>query len=329
MEQVLRFARDSGIDMRRLFSESGFQEEWLSRSEAWLSLQEVEPLMTRAIDLLNDPLAGLHASSHITLTSFGVMGFVVQTSSSLRELIETSQRYEKLISDIGNTFLSYEPGTAFWQWHCSMNSAFLRRHATECILAVWVNHLSLVRQATKSQLIAVRFTHSLPDPSLYPAYVDFFGCPVHFDQEKSGLIFPVSLLSEPLTLSNPLLHQTLSQHAHHLLQSQQSQPSIVAQVREALSDFFAQEITPDREVLAKKLGMSGRTLHRKLEEAGTSYRDMLDDLRLQRACDHLMKIENTVDVISQQLGFQESQSFIRWFKRLKGVTPGEYRHHAS
>jgi AraC-like DNA-binding protein len=325
IEQCLHFVTDHGVDTRRLFSETGFQESWLKRPEAWLSLAECEPLLRRAIELSNDPLVGLHAAHHLTLTSFGIVGLVVQTSSTLLELIESSQRYERLISDIGSTQLSHEPGQSFWRWDCSATDPLLTRHATECILAGWVERMSLIRLQPRQRLLAVRFQHALPDPALLPHYEAAFGCPVLFNQSASGLVIPSALLAEPLSLADAVLHQTLSHHAHHLLQSRHSEQTIVSQAREALKQLFAQEIAPDRELLAKKLGMSGRNLHRKLDEEKTSYRDLVDELRLESALEELRNIKQTIDVISHKLGFQESQSFIRWFKRLQGLTPGEYR----
>lgn len=325
IQQCVRFCKDNAVDMQRLYRESNFKEEWLTHPDGWLSTRLVEPLMRRGIDLIGDPLVGLHASTHITLTSFGIMGFIAQTSSTLRDLIAVSQRYERLISDIGTTLLSHEPGTSFWQWECTLSDPVLNRHATECILAVWVERMSLIRKLRPESILAVRLKHAIPDSSLLPDYEAFFGCQVLFDQEASGLIIPTSLLSEPLSLSDPTLHQTLAQHAQQLLQTRQSKNTIVEQAREALKQLLAQEVSPDREMLAKKLGMSGRNLHRKLEEESTSYRDLLDELRLQTACTALAEKELPIETIAIQTGFQESQSFIRWFKRLKGVTPGEYR----
>lgn len=329
VQQCLRLAEARGVDMARLLRESGFQEAWLSHPSGWLPFRQVEPMLRRGLELMDDPLAGLRATAHITLTSFGVMGFVAQTSSTLRDLIDTSCRYERLISDIGTTSLHHEPGAAFWQWECAIDDPLVARHATECIVGTWTERMRLMRQPPSRRLLAVRFRHALPDESLLPAYTAFFGCPVLFGQAGSGLVLPPSLLAEPLSLADPELHRALEQHARQLLQSRQSSPDMVEQARETLRQLLAQEMLPGREALARRLGMSGRSLHRKLEENGSSYRGLLDELRLEKARALLADRHLSVEAVSQQLGFQESQSFIRWFKRLEGMTPGECRQRGG
>jgi AraC-like DNA-binding protein len=82
---------------------------------------------------------------------------------------------------------------------------------------------------------------------------------------------------------------------------------------------------PTRESLASQLGMSGRSLHRKLEEEGSGFREILDAVRSDMARELLQDNSLSVDDVAEKLGFQESQSFIRWFRRHAGTTPGDYR----
>lgn len=329
VKQCLELAAARGVDVRRMLSESGFREEWLNQPGDWLSFLDTEPMLRRGLELMNDPLAGLHGTSHITLTTFGVMGFVAQTSSTLRDLIEASCRFERLISDVGTTSLRHEPGTALWQWECSIQDPVVARHATECILGCWLERMQLMRQRRPRSLLAVHFRHAIPDERLQAEYENFFGCPVHFCQAESALVLPPSLLAEPLSLADPELHRTLKQHAQQLLQARQAEHGIIEQTRNTLRHLLAEAQAPSREALAQRLGMSGRSLHRKLEEAGSSYRELLDALRLEKARDALGDRALSVEAVSQLLGFQESQSFIRWFKRLEGTTPGEFRQRGS
>lgn len=80
-----------------------------------------------------------------------------------------------------------------------------------------------------------------------------------------------------------------------------------------------------RELLAESLGISSRHLHRQFEREQYSYRQLLDELRLEIAYRHLSDSNESIDHIALQLKFSESQSFIRWFKQHAKQTPGEYR----
>ena len=88
-------------------------------------------------------------------------------------------------------------------------------------------------------------------------------------------------------------------------------------------------MTPVRDEIAEILGMSGRSLHRKLDEAGCNFRTLIDDVRLVMARQALTTSSVTVAQLGSQLGFGDSQSFIRWFKKLEDITPGEFRTQAS
>ncbi|MEC7258808.1 MAG: helix-turn-helix transcriptional regulator, partial [Pseudomonadota bacterium] len=76
---------------------------------------------------------------------------------------------------------------------------------------------------------------------------------------------------------------------------------------------------------ADELGVSERSLHRKLAETGTSYRQILDNVRLRRARELLDNSDLPMSEISERLGFSEMASFSRFFRRVAGLPPSNYR----
>ena len=84
---------------------------------------------------------------------------------------------------------------------------------------------------------------------------------------------------------------------------------------------------PTKDMVAEQLGMSGRSLHRRLQEPGTSYRQQLDAVRLEFARQRLHNSSDSLNTIAEYLGFASHQAFLRWFKQSTGQTPGEYRRH--
>ena len=136
-------------------------------------------------------------------------------------------------------------------------------------------------------------------------------------------------MGQALALADPELHTRLEEHAALLLNKRTGSVPLLDRVRGAVRGQLAQGRAPTREEIADELGMSGRTLHRHLQEQATSFRDILDAIRLEMAKDYLRDTELTVEAIAQCLGFQESQSFIRWFRPLAGTTPGEYRQRQA
>jgi AraC-like DNA-binding protein len=325
-QQCLNLGKSKGISLDKLLSESGMSYEQVKNPQAWVPFICIERLIHYSLNYIKDPLIGLHGAPHINMAALGVLGYVLQTSSTLQGLIETSSRFEQLLSNVGTTQLHHEPGAALWRWDCNIPDPVLARHAAECVLGCWAGQLRLLIQQRTPTLRAVRFCHAAPaDKNLLREYEEFFRCPVAFDQPNSELVLVPSALSQTLMLANPDLHQTLEQHAHVLLNTHKVSSSITHQVRDLLRTQLLQGASPDREQVAALLGMSGRSLYRHLQEAGSSYREVFDALRLEMAQAALRDGQHSVSAIAQQLGFQESQSFIRWFRQMANITPGEFR----
>jgi AraC-like DNA-binding protein len=125
--------------------------------------------------------------------------------------------------------------------------------------------------------------------------------------------------------SDVLIKEALERHAEELLRKH-SRSDLVEDVRGLIAAMLT-DTPPGKEVVARQLGMSGRTLHRALQKTGTSYQELLDEARVLRARQLLTDTELAVEEVALKVGFQSRQSFIRWFKSETGSTPGDYRRH--
>ncbi|MGH8493171.1 MAG: AraC family transcriptional regulator [Moraxellaceae bacterium] len=326
VEQCLAIAEHAGLNRERLLREAGFSLADLAAAGSWLSFRQVEPVLRLGIERVQDPLAGLHASPHINLATLGVLGYALQTSSTLKDLIETSIRFERLLGDVGTTSLGHSPGVALWQWQGAIEDPVVARHTHECILGCWAGMLRLMKPRQAQPLLAVHFLHAAPaDASCVHETEKFFGCPVHYQQAGSALVLLPAALNAPLALANPDLHEALEQHARQQLQARKNENGLREKVRACMLVLLRRGEVPTRESLAAQLGMSGRNLHRRLQERGSSFRDILDAVRFEMARECLGDNSLSVDAVAAKLGFQESQSFIRWFRRHAGTTPGDFR----
>jgi AraC-like DNA-binding protein len=327
VQQCIRLAKSRGMATESFLKGAGITREQLALPHVQLSFLPVQQQLRRVLEEMQDPLIGLRISALINLATLGVLGYVVQTSSTLQDLIATTIRFDLLLSNVGRSWQRMEGNTALWGWDCHIEDELVRRNAVDCVTGCRaVMMVSLLRRRTTSPVLGVRFAHSAPkDPELLREYENFFGCPVLFNQKESALLIAPDALPQTLSLADPELHSRLEEHASLLLNKRVGSVTLVDQVRGAVRGRLVQGTAPTREEIAESLGMSGRTLHRRLQEDGSSFRDILDDIRLQLARDYLRDSTLTVEAIAQKLGFQESQSFIRWFRPLAGTTPGEFR----
>ncbi|HEX4869367.1 MAG TPA: AraC family transcriptional regulator ligand-binding domain-containing protein, partial [Moraxellaceae bacterium] len=327
VQQCVRLAKSRGMATEAFLRGAGLSREQLAASHQQLPFLPLQHQLRAMLDEISDPLIGLRLSALVNLATLGVLGYVVQTSTTLADLIATTIRFDLLLSNVGRTWEGREGNIVLWGWDCFIEDEEVRRATIDCVTgcrAVMLNNL--LRRRAGSAVLGVRLPHPQPrDPQLLREYEDFFGCPVQFNQPGASLLLAADALGQTLSLADPELHSRLEEHARLLLDKRAGSVALIDQVRGAVRGQLAQGRAPTREEIAEELGMSGRTLHRRLQDEGTSFRDILDAIRLQMAQDLLRESGLTVEAVAQRLGFQESQSFIRWFRPLAGMTPGEFR----
>ena len=122
--------------------------------------------------------------------------------------------------------------------------------------------------------------------------------------------------------------QTLLEHATELLAGLDKNQTVSNQVKNILRLMLKQQ-APSSQMIAEKLGMSSRTLQRKLGEEGTHYQDVLNELRLELALYFLKNTALSLESIAFELGYAEARSFYRSFKQWTGHTAGSYRTQAN
>jgi AraC-like DNA-binding protein len=131
-------------------------------------------------------------------------------------------------------------------------------------------------------------------------------------------------------LDRPHLHQDIELHTLVLAQAerrlqQRTRGKRCAERASALLRAAPSTKFLDMDSLARKLGLSVRSLRRRLEEEGTSYRELTQDLVHEQACALLRDPALTLQGVAHALGFADSTSFHRAFRRRAGLTPVQYR----
>lgn len=282
-----------------------------------------EQMLERAEQRLSDPLIGLHVGQTITARHLGILGTVVLACDDFASALQRLEHFQRLIFDV--IPMSRRVGAGWFELAWDISQYRTGRLVDETGFAVLVQFCRSLVRGTVNPL-AVAFAHS-PPADLQP-YEVFFGCPVRFDQPEPVIRFTQDLLAAPLKSPDPALIRVLEQHAERLLSELPQQEEVVEQVRKAVAHIL-REGEPDIEKVSSKLCCSSRTLQRRLNEAGTSFRDELNLVRHQLAASYLQDPRLQVVDVALLLGYSEHSAFTRAFREWTGKTPHQVRERSQ
>lgn len=172
----------------------------------------------------------------------------------------------------------------------------------------------------------VTFKHEAGYP--VAAYEEVFGVPVRFGAGETALWLPRAALATPLTSRDPMLRRFLETHAQQLLESLPAHiDPIIMHIREAVLAELATS-GADLARVARRVAMSKRTVQRRLEEAGASYQDLVDEVRAVLARRLLGDRTRSIIDVAFELGYADLKGFYRAFRRWTEMTPAEWRRSA-
>ncbi len=275
--------------------------------------------LEKAVELTGEQNLGLLAARATRLGTLDVLEYVAASAPTWRAAVETAFRYSHLMNE-----------AADFRVDVAGDKAHLVLHSTVPLTRVGVDFQSAAFHVAATRWIdptppelEVWFTHAQPrDLSEYRA--TFGGAKLRFDAPWNGLVYDASRLDTKLASADPSLHRVLREHAERLLAKLGTGDSLAQRVRaQVLSTLKEGPISA--EDVALKMGVTRRTLTRRLRQQGTSFTELLEDVRHKVAIHYLNTSDHTVEDIAFLLGFSESSAFVRAFKRWQGVAPMAYR----
>lgn len=323
-QAVLQAAARLGLPRDILLQAIGLDEDALRDPDARIPFATQQRLWATVAEQL--PLAepGLAIGAAFSPGQFSVLGYLLQSSPTFGAALEAAVRYQRLAGEGGNLLLQRQDDE-LWLIYRPLEPDSLATRTR--VLALMHGWLQLIRPLLQ-QLQLRRVELAQPAPADLSPFDEAFACPLQFAAPDYALVLPASLEQAPLTQGNAGLQQVLLQHAENLLARLPSE-SLSARVVALLSAQLAQG-EPDRNALASHLGMSERTLQRRLAEESSSYQQLLTDTRRQLAERHLAEGRLPATEIAILLGYSEPSVFFRAFRQWTGLTPGEYRNrHAA
>jgi len=321
----LAFARalEKGVDVEALLRKAGLSRIQIEDPHARISVRSQVLFLDLVAKALDDDLLGFHLSQNFDLRMIGLLYYVLASSETLGEALGRVARYSSIVNE-GFRVTVREGKEIDVVLESVGIPRRLNRHQIEFSFATFMR---ACREITKLRLTAhqVRFAHRR---SLSTEMNSFFGCDVEFGAEIDQLTFSRSILGTTVASADPYLNRLLIKQYEDVLSHRKvNRNAFALTVENAIVPLLPHGKANAKDV-ARKLGMSQRTLARHLASEGLTFVGMLKELRMDLAKRDLGDRDLSISQIAWLLGYRDVGSFSHAFKRWTGDTPSATRQAA-
>lgn len=324
LRQYVRAAESAGVDTRQIFETVGLNPTILETDDGRINGDQFQRFIRRLCEQTGNPILGLETGDFVQPGSYSVLGYITMSCATLGEAVARIAPFEKLVGDMGTTSLAMKGEDIRLVWNCNYTDPVVRPHLVDNVFASWVNYARWLADNQEASPSCVRLQRPSPGDELVQAYRERWRCQVIFSAGEDSITLKKSLLETRLRQPDPMLRKTLEAHALSQLAALDTDSDLSSRVRHSIQQQLMHGITR-QDMVADDLGMTSRTLQRKLNQEGVSYQKLLDEVRQTMAEDYLRNSELAIPDIALRLGYSETTSFHRKFKAVTGKTPGEFR----
>ena len=323
MQALARFLEPRGVDVARWRRSAGLDRLDLEDPELRLPGAVAREAWRLAAEAMADEAIAIHVVEARPADVADALDYAFRASASLREALGQVARYTRLHHDRIDLRLVPE-GDGSRLTATVAETHVVNRYQAEFFCA---SLLRLARDTCDPVLVPVEVSFAHAAPASAAEHRRFFGCPVRFEQPVIGVLFADADLGRPMHGADPTLAALLGRQLDELVERLPLDESVSARARRVIEDDLASgNVSIDR--VARQLAMSARTLARRLEAEGTSFRFLIDSVRKETAVRHLRNRRMDLMEVAFLLGYSESSAFARSFKRWTRRTPAEFRRQA-
>lgn len=316
---IVDFAAMLGLPAASLLQELGIDASQLSDPDFRIPARQYDALFGCIAELTGFQNFGLRCGQLIRPGHYGVVGYVVMNCHTFGEVLRQAERYQRIIGDVGHSVARQVGDTVELRWEPNITPVhpqLVEQHVAAIVSYAW--WITQVRHAP----LSIHFSHPAPDS--IEEHERFFGCPVLFSQPFDGITFPLSYVDIPIPQPDPAMRELMTRHAENLLAQLSERSAFIDSIKSFLALRMAEEV-PTLESVARHLDIHPRSLQRKLQEEGWTFKQLLDETRKEAAIHYIGDASVALPEIAFMLGFSEQAVFQRAFKRWTGRTPGSFR----
>ncbi len=286
-------------------------------------LTTIQYFLDSAAALAPCPSMGLELAALIPRGTYAWLEFIARVSISLEAGMVSVCRYYRLLNRGAELVPVRRADSSGIEARVAGREDGWGRHLNEYTVALF--HRICRELDPDWRTTRVWFAHAEPEPVAVRTLASWFGVEPQFSQPASGFEGPRTIAARPLHSADPELQRLLESQADDALARQHPLAGLASRVRDEISRRLANG-TADVEAVARALGLTARTLQRRLREEGSSFRDVLETARGQYAQRYLRQPALKLSQIATLLGYSDLRAFDRAFRRWAGVSPSEWRN---
>jgi AraC-like DNA-binding protein len=315
-------AVSAGIDAEPLMVKAGVTRKQLEDESARLAVKGQIKFVELVADALHDDLLGFHLASDYDLREIGLLYYVWNSSELLGDAFRRAERYSSIVNEaISLRVRSDGKDVALTTTYVGIKR-LSDRHQIEFGITSLVR---ICRQLTNRHLVpsCVRLVHRRTGG--VAAFEKFLGCDVEFGAGTDELAFRGTVKQMPVVSADPHLNKLLIKYCE---EARSHREAGHLTFRIAVENAIAPLLPHGRvraDEIARQLGMSLRTLERRLRSEGLTFGGILSELRCDLAKRYLREEDLPISKIAWLLGYQDIGGFTHAFKRSTGKSPREAR----
>ena len=311
--------REFQIPLQSVLRNAGLSPVFFQAEKPYASTAELFALWRAIGELSPVPGIGLKLGSERRLEHYSPSTIAAVCSRNFRDALQRVGRYKQLTCPEEIRLETEEEEATVEVFY--LQSKEVEPDTLVDLVLSWI--LSIGRHGTDTVLAPLRLelTRALRDRELLETH---YGCPVRFQADRNALVFRNRDLDRPFVTHNAELVTVIGTQLEADLQERNAGENVGEQVKLTLKRSLAGK-RPTLRSIAHELGMSVRTLQRRLTGAGLTFQQLVENTRRELA-HHYLK-QNAVELTEAAflLGFEDANSFFRAFHLWEGTSPGEWR----
>lgn len=317
---LVRAMTSLGFPVEEQLEGTGIEPRQLRNDDARVTYRQRIAQVERMLVLVDDRSYWLLRRRDVAISDFGLLGYAMMSSATLAQAVQIAVKYHRMAGTMFDLRFLVEDDEAVIRIEHLITGGAVGEYIVEDLF-LGIEPLISLLLGEEHKPLAIHLNYAQPDVDV--SYNEVFGCTVAFEQPYCDYRFAAADLKLPLAAADSNTARVCEDSCRQLLDQMEIEDDIISRICHLLLSTPGE--FPRLDVVAEKLSLGSRTLRRRLNSRGTSYQQVLDDVRKQLATEYLETTDLTVQEIAELLGYTEVTNFRRAFLKWSGLSPYQYR----